>query len=68
MPGVSGVKLIEMLHSRHPEQRILVMTGNGANCSVVPKLRHLVCGILPKPFEVSTLVLAVNQALQAPAQ
>jgi hypothetical protein len=27
-----------------------------------------VCGILPKPFEVSTLVLAVNQALQAPGQ
>ncbi|MCS6274257.1 MAG: response regulator [Opitutus sp.] len=67
MPGVSGVKLIEMLHGRHPEQRILVMTGNGANCSVVPKLRDLVCGILPKPFEVSTLVLAVNQALQSPA-
>jgi len=68
MPGVSGVKFIEMLHGRHPEQRILVMTGNGANCSVAPKLRDLVCGILPKPFEVSTLVLAVNQALQAPTQ
>ena len=67
MPGVSGVKLIEMLHSRHPQQRILVMTGNGANCAVAPKLRDLVCGILPKPFEVSTLVLAVNQALQAPS-
>ena len=66
MPGVSGVKFIEILHSRHPEQRILVMTGNGSNCSLVTTLRHLVCGILPKPFEVSTLVLAVNQALQAP--
>lgn len=68
MPGVSGLKLIEMLHGRHPQQRILVMTGNGSNCPVAPKLRGLVCGILPKPFEVSTLVLAVNQALQPPAQ
>jgi PAS domain S-box-containing protein len=68
MPGVSGVKFIEMLHGRHPEQRILVMTGNGSSSPLVPALRDLICGILPKPFEVSTLVLAVNQALQAPAK
>ncbi len=67
MPGVSGVKFIELLHGRHPAQRILVMTGNGANCALVPTLRDLICGVLPKPFEVSTLVLAVNQALQPAA-
>ena len=67
MPGVSGVKFIEMLHGRHPEQRILVMTGNGSSCALVPSLRGIIRGVLPKPFEVSTLVLAVNQALQAPA-
>ena len=65
MPGVSGVKFIEMLHGRHPDQRILVMTGNGSSSALVPSLRDLICGVLPKPFEVSTLVLAVNQALQA---
>ena len=64
MPGVSGQKFIEMLHGRYPEQRILVMTGNGTNGTWVSSLRELICGVLPKPFEASTLVLAVNQALQ----
>lgn len=68
MPGVSGVKFIELLHSRHFKQRILVMTGNDSSCALVPSLRDLICGVLPKPFEALTLVLAVNQALQPAAE
>jgi DNA-binding NtrC family response regulator len=62
------VKFIELLHSRHFKQRILVMTGNDSSCALVPSLRDLICGVLPKPFEALTLVLAVNQALQPAAE
>ena len=66
MPGVSGVKFIEMLRSRRPDQPILVMTGNDSPLALVPSIRAAVCDVVPKPFTAETLALAVHKALPSP--
>ncbi|MBW7893482.1 MAG: response regulator [Opitutaceae bacterium] len=68
MPEMDGVELINELHRRYPEQKILAMSGGGH----APKESYLqiarMCGVqalLAKPFNQGQLVRAVEAALSA---
>ena len=65
MPGVSGYEFADQLHARHPDVRLVLMSGydkalgDGARRDAT----HPV--VLSKPFTPATLLSTVRSALDA---
>jgi signal transduction histidine kinase/CheY-like chemotaxis protein len=57
MPGVTGLQLAEWLKSERPQVRVLLATGFAESQSALPQLN--------KPFDQSTLVRAIGDAMRA---
>src|SRR5512135_3644971 len=65
MPGISGLELLERAHQLSPNTRSLLITAFGAP-EVEAQVLRLANAYLPKPFNLSTFLQAVRQALNAP--
>ncbi|MBA3580146.1 MAG: response regulator [Gemmatimonadaceae bacterium] len=65
MPGMSGPELARDLARRHPDMRVLFMSGYAENAIVREGLRHPSAGFVEKPFSPETLAREVRRALDA---
>ena len=63
MPGMNGVEFLEQLRGHHPDLKCIMMTGYGDPEAVVGALREHVADFLRKPFTLTELRAAVEDAL-----
>jgi len=64
MPEMGGQELVERLHARHPDLRVLFMSGYAERAfglgTLLPGM-----GYLEKPFTVDTLMRRLREVLDA---
>lgn len=64
MPSMSGLELLKKLKDGHSEADFLIMTGFGSIETAVESIRLGAADYLPKPFNISHLLLKVERILQ----
>jgi len=64
MPGMTGVQLVEKIHSLRPDLPVLMCSG----IDLPSEIFQMVCitKILSKPFDMETLVKSVQEVLHKP--
>jgi len=67
MTGISGNTLIDAMHALNPFARIIAISGLYSPAEAVPATNPAVHAFLPKPFTTTTLLDAVQAALDAGA-
>jgi CheY-like chemotaxis protein len=65
MPGLDGLMLADMVKLRHPEVRVIYMTGFPDHTARQPGRRY--GPTLPKPIETTTLAAAARRTLSEPS-
>ncbi|HNP63145.1 MAG TPA: nitrogen regulation protein NR(I) [Woeseiaceae bacterium] len=65
MPGMSGLALLERLHSSRPELPIIVMTAHSDLENAVAAYRGGAFEYLPKPFDIDEAVELVQKAARS---
>lgn len=64
LPGIDGIDLIKKISKERPETAIVAMTGKGTIRDTVALMKHGAFDVLPKPFGLSDIQLAVEKALK----
>jgi DNA-binding NtrC family response regulator len=67
MPGMGGMALMREVRDKHPEVRIVVMTGYGSVADAVDAMKAGADDYLIKPIEKAALLLIVEKALEKKA-
>ncbi len=65
MPGMSGLDLLKKIKEESLDSDFLIMTGFGSIETAVESIRLGAADYLPKPFNISHLLLKVEKILQA---
>jgi DNA-binding response OmpR family regulator len=65
MPGLDGLELLQRIHERSPETRVLVMTAQNTDETVVRSLRDNAFTYFSKPFSTDAVAEMVASALQS---
>ncbi len=68
MPGLTGLELQEELTARHRAIPIIFITGQGSISSSVKAMKAGAIDFLEKPFDDTTLLQAINQAIEKDLQ
>jgi PAS domain S-box-containing protein len=63
MPGMSGPELARRLRERHPGLPVLFVSGDSGAAALDAQIPHE--DVLPKPFDLHTLLARVRQALDS---
>jgi DNA-binding NtrC family response regulator len=64
MPGMRGIDLMAAIHSKRPEQLVLLMTAFGSIDLAMQSMRDGACDFLTKPFHIEALYSAIATALE----
>ena len=64
MPGMDGLKLLEMLKTHYPDLPVIIMTAHSDLDSTVAAYQGGAFEYLPKPFDVDEVVDLVRRALE----
>ena len=64
MPGMNGMNLMREIRQRHPEVRVVIMTGYGSVSDAVDAMKAGADDYLIKPTEKDALLLIVEKALE----
>ncbi|MFZ5757353.1 MAG: nitrogen regulation protein NR(I) [Pseudomonadota bacterium] len=64
MPGTDGLKMLGIIHGRHPDLPIIIMTAHSDLDSAVASYQGGAFEYLPKPFDVDEAVALVKRALE----
>ena len=62
MPGMDGLELLELLHSRYPNLPVIIMTAHSDLESAVSAYHGGAFEYLPKPFDVDDAVQQIRRA------
>lgn len=62
MPGMTGLELMERVHSDHPELPVIVITAHSDLDSAVAAYKSGAFEYLPKPFDIDDAVALVKRA------
>lgn len=63
MPGLDGLRLLEIVKQQRPQAEVLLVTGHGTNEIARRAWQAGACGFLEKPFEPDAFVGVVQQVL-----
>lgn len=63
MPGMNGLKLIEILHANYRAWPVIIMTGQGNVAAAVQSFRNGAVHFLEKPFKRLALLEALDEAV-----
>lgn len=64
MPGMDGLKLLELIKRKNPDITVLIMTGHGDIETAVKAMRIGAYDFITKPFEHDALVFRLEKALE----
>ncbi|MFP5440867.1 MAG: nitrogen regulation protein NR(I) [Gammaproteobacteria bacterium] len=64
MPGTDGLKMLGIIHNKHPDLPIIIMTAHSDLDSAVASYQGGAFEYLPKPFDVDEAVALVKRALE----
>jgi len=64
MPGTSGLDLLEILRSEHPEIPVIIMTAHTDLDSAVASYDQGAFEYLPKPFDINDAIALVERAIE----
>ncbi|MES9894932.1 MAG: sigma 54-interacting transcriptional regulator, partial [Candidatus Thiodiazotropha endolucinida] len=62
MPGMDGLELLELLHTRYPDMPVIIMTAHSDLESAVSAYHGGAFEYLPKPFDVDEAVQQIRRA------
>jgi two-component system nitrogen regulation response regulator GlnG len=62
MPGMDGLELLELLHTRYPDMPVIIMTAHSDLESAVSAYHGGAFEYLPKPFDVDEAVQQIQRA------
>ena len=65
MPEMGGLELIEAFEKRHPEVKVVAMTGYVSDSEENDRLLRTVVGILNKPLDLEQMAQMLREALAA---
>ena len=63
MPGTSGLEFLDIVHNRHPQTPVIVMTAHSDMQSTVASFEQGAYEFLSKPFDVDEAVAVVKRAI-----
>lgn len=63
MPGKDGITFTQEIKQRHPDLKVIVMTGHGEKSTAIQALRIGASDYLEKPFDMEEMSHAVKRAL-----
>ena len=66
LPGLSGPEVLRRLRARHPQVRVVVMSGDPATAATPDADLPGAVGFLQKPFQLPALVAALESAVAGP--
>ncbi|MDH5502013.1 MAG: response regulator, partial [Gammaproteobacteria bacterium] len=64
MPGMSGLELLRVLHERHPQLPIVMVTAYGSVETAVDAMKAGATDFIQKPFTPEALLLVVQRVLE----
>ncbi len=64
MPGMSGLAVLEALREKHPDARIILLTGMGSVSDGVKGMKMGAFDYLMKPVEIDSLMQTIREAMQ----
>lgn len=64
MPGMDGLKLLEVIKREHPDIEVIIITGHGDMDSAVESMRRGAADFILKPIHEDALEIAVGRALE----
>jgi ATP-dependent Lon protease len=67
MAGIDGIRLLEIVRARHPEMRIIMVTGFATVPSAIEAVRKGAFHYIAKPFTLDEVRDAVRRALESQA-
>jgi DNA-binding NtrC family response regulator len=59
MPRRDGLSLLEIIHAKRPETRVLVMSGHGTTRDVIRALNLRAAAYMEKPADLDTIIQSV---------
>ena len=65
MPKVSGLELLEQIKEKHPEQKVIMVTGYKSVETAAEASKLGACGYVVKPFESKELLETVHKNLSS---
>lgn len=64
MPGLSGEEVIEVINSKFPDVKIILITGHGhTDTEEREEIMNRVSEVLMKPFDINDLIQAIQRVL-----
>lgn len=64
MPGMTGIELCQHILARRPEVPVIVISAFGGTETAVASIAAGAYDFINKPFDIDTLALALNRAVQ----
>ena len=64
MPGTSGLDFLQVLHQRHPQIPVIIMTAYSDLESAVTAFQGGAFEYLPKPFDINQAIALIQRALE----
>jgi two-component system chemotaxis response regulator CheY len=65
MPGIDGISVLRTMREKHPDTRVIVVTGQSTSEVVTEALKLGAAGFVVKPFNAEKLLRAIHNALAA---
>jgi DNA-binding response OmpR family regulator len=62
MPGMSGVEVLQQIKARHPEIRVILLTGHGSTREGIEGMRLGADDYLMKPINIDDLIEKMRKA------
>ena len=61
MPGIDGLKTLEMLKENDPAICVIMITGHGSTASGIEGMKRGLCDYMMKPVDIADLVAKINE-------
>lgn len=68
MPGMSGIEVLKAVRSRHPEIRVVMITGDSSMSTVREAVGFGAVGFIVKPFKAGRVGSALRAAMKTPME
>lgn len=64
MPGKDGLQLLKEIKEKHPQIKVIVITGHGEKQAAVQALRYGASNYLEKPFDMEDFMHSINTCMR----